>query len=76
MRRDTYPMLADAMDTRHPDNLSRRHGEWRIDERTVVFDSHRVGTWSANASLPSDGLSRGAQRARDPVHSLITEPGC
>lgn len=41
VRRDTHPVLADVMGAPHLDKLSRRDGEWRLDERTVVLDWHR-----------------------------------
>ena len=45
VRRDTSPVVADVIGGRYVDRLSQREGVWRIEERTVVLDWHKVETW-------------------------------
>jgi hypothetical protein len=69
VRRDTHPTQADVMGARYLDKLSRRSGEWRIDERVVVLDWHKVEVWSDDdAPVPLDGFQRGARHPDDPVY--------
>ncbi|PRB84554.1 nuclear transport factor 2 family protein [Pseudomonas sp. MYb185] len=66
------PRLADVMGARYLDRFSRRNGEWKIDERTVVLDWHKVETWAeADAPIPLDGFTRGARFPADPVHRFM-----
>ncbi|MNZ90231.1 putative lumazine-binding protein [compost metagenome] len=66
------PRLADVMGARYLDRLSRRNGEWKIDERTVVLDWHKVESWSEEqAPIPLDGFMRGARFPADPVYRLM-----
>ncbi|MDH4556991.1 nuclear transport factor 2 family protein [Pseudomonas sp. BN417] len=63
------PQLADVMGARYLDRLSRRNGEWKIDERTVVLDWHKVEAWAdAQAPIPLDGFLRGSRFPADPVY--------
>ncbi|MDH4560775.1 nuclear transport factor 2 family protein [Pseudomonas taiwanensis] len=70
------PRMADVMGARYLDRLSRRNGEWKIDERTVVLDWHKVEAWvEAEAPIPLDGFTRGDRFPVDPVYRLMaTEP--
>ncbi|MDD2126976.1 nuclear transport factor 2 family protein [Pseudomonas monteilii] len=66
------PRLADLMGARYLDRLSRRNGEWKIDERIVVLDWHKVETWGeAQAPIPLDGFTRGSRFPGDPVYRLM-----
>ena len=74
VRRDTDPVLVDVMGARYLDRLSRRDGEWRIDERTVVLDWHNVQTWTnGNAPVPLDGFVKGARYPADPLYAFVGE---
>lgn len=66
------PKLADVMGARYLDRLSRRNGEWKIDERTVVLDWHKVEVWAeVQAPIPLEGFTRGARFPADPVYKLM-----
>jgi SnoaL-like domain len=72
VREGTDPVLADVMGARYLDRLSRRDGEWRIDERTVVLDWHHVQTWATgDAPVSLDGFVKGARHPADPVYEFF-----
>jgi hypothetical protein len=74
VRKDTNPIQADVMGARYLDRLSRRNGEWRIAERTVVLDWHKRETWTVNdTAMPLDGFKRGARYPEDPVYALLKD---
>jgi hypothetical protein len=60
------------MGARYLDRLSRRNGEWKIDERTVVLDWHKVEAWAdGQAPIPLEGFTRGTRFPGDPVYQLM-----
>lgn len=66
------PRLADVMGARYLDRLSRRNGEWKIDERTVVLDWHKVEVLAeGQAPISLEGFTRGARFPVDPVYRLM-----
>ncbi|WP_193073761.1 nuclear transport factor 2 family protein [Pseudomonas sp. FME51] len=70
--RKDRPRLADVMGARYLDRLSRRNDEWKIDQRTVVLDWHKVDAWAeTEAPIPLDGFTRGARFPTDPVYQLM-----
>ena len=73
VRRNTNPVLADVMGARYVDRLSKRDGEWKIDERTVVLDWHKVETWPASdAPVPLDGFAAGKRAdGTDPIFTML-----
>lgn len=73
LRRGTDPVETDVMGARYLDRLSRRDGEWRIDDRTVVLDWNTTYVWDgAPPPIPLDDFAKGARRGRrDPVFAFM-----
>lgn len=70
IRRAT-PTRADTMGARYLDRLSRRNGEWKIEERTVVLDWNKSEVLdNENTPIPVHGFTRGERHPEDPVYKL------
>ena len=74
VRRDTSPVIADVIGGRYVDRLSQREGVWRIEERTVVLDWHKVETWHpGEAPFALDDFYVGKRGDRsDPIFTLLS----
>ena len=71
VRRGTDPVVADIMGARYVDRFSKRDGQWKIDERTVVLDWHKVETWpAAEAPIAVDRFVHGVRDQTDPVYIM------
>lgn len=73
VRRNTSPVLADVMGARYVDRLSKRNDVWKLDERTVVLDWHKVETWpSSDAPVPLEGFAVGKRSdGSDPIFTML-----
>ena len=61
----------DIMGARYVDRFSRRDGRWKIDERTVVLDWHKVETWpAADAPIAVNRFVQGVRDQTDPVYVM------
>ena len=70
-RRGEGPFLVDIMGARYVDRFSKRAGLWKIDERTVVLDWHKVETWGGGAPpIPLDEFSVGRRDRSDPIYIM------
>lgn len=74
VRRGTDPVVADVMGGRYVDRLSKRDGDWKIDERTVVLDWTKVETWPASeAPVPLTGFTWGVREGRgDAIYTMLS----
>ena len=71
VRRNTDPVVADIMGARYVDRFSKRNGAWKIDERTVVLDFHKVETWAAgDAPISLDAFTWGKRDRSDPAYVM------
>ena len=71
VRRAESPSMADLMGARYVDRLSKRNGQWKIDERTVVLEWHKVERWSAgDAPIALDAFTWGRRDRSDPVYVM------
>ncbi|WP_234180741.1 nuclear transport factor 2 family protein [Sphingopyxis sp. NFH-91] len=70
-RRGAGPVLVDVMGARYVDRFSRRDGVWKIDERTVVLDWHKVESWGAeSAPIPLDDFTTGQRDRGDAIYIM------
>ena len=70
-RRGDGPLLVDVMGARYVDRFSRREAVWRIDERTVVLEWHKVETWGERTPpIPLDGFTIGRRDRQDPIYIM------
>jgi hypothetical protein len=68
IRRGSEPRTTDVMAGRYLDKFSRRGGEWRIDERTVVLDWTTTYVWDATpAPLPLEQFTWGKRGGRQDI---------
>lgn len=74
IRRSAEPVLADLMGARYVDRFSKRDGQWKIDERTVVLEWHKVESWSAgDAPIALDAFTWGRRDRADPVYVMTRD---
>lgn len=70
-RRTKDPVLVDVMGARYVDRFSRRDGVWKIDERTVVLDWHKVENWGDQAPpIPLDQFTTGQRDTSDAIYIM------
>lgn len=70
-RRTDGPVIVDVMGARYVDRFSRRDGAWKIDERTVVLDWHKVENWTGQeAQIPLDLFTTGKRDRSDAVYVM------
>lgn len=70
-RRSEDPVLVDVMGARYVDRFSKRDGVWKIDERTVVLDWHKVENWGDQAPpIPLDQFTTGKRDRTDAIYIM------
>ena len=68
-RRNGGPVIVDVMGARYVDRFSKRNGVWKIDERTVVLDWHKVENWAGQeAQIPLELFTTGKRERTDAAH--------
>jgi len=71
VRRNTNPVVTDVMGARYVDRFSKRDGHWKIDERTVVLDWHKVETWTEREPpIATDKFAHGLRNSNDPIYIM------
>ncbi|KMS58276.1 nuclear transport factor 2 family protein [Sphingobium cupriresistens] len=70
-RRNGGPVIVDVMGARYVDRFSKRNGVWKIDERTVVLDWHKVENWAGQeAQIPLELFTTGKRERTDAVYIM------
>jgi hypothetical protein len=73
-RRGDGPTVADVMGARYVDRFERRNEVWKISERTVVLDWHRVETWTTgDAPIALDAFIHGRRDREDAVYVMAAK---
>jgi hypothetical protein len=74
LRRRGEDNLVDVMGARYVDRFSKRQGRWKIEERTVVLDWHKVETWLASAPpIALDDFAKGKRDQSDPIYIMLSK---
>lgn len=70
-RRSTASGIVDVMGARYVDRFSKREGVWKIDERTVVLDWHKVENWAGQeAQIPLELFTTGQRDRTDAIYIM------
>jgi len=71
---DTPQTVVDVMGARYVDRFSKRGGMWKIDERTVVLEWHKVETWNLDqAPIALEKFTCGRRDRMDAIYRMQQE---